>query len=471
MKWKKIKKETPKFQYLNEDIFIANEQEAYQYLVSSSKITLKEYQQIYNLFKKGLSNILPGKVTSSKVTQIQPTFFKVKWDPVTNSIKYKFQISENQNFTNSLNIYYIQNQQIILNEFFVNNLLSGTNYYYKIRAINEIGYGEYSPVFSVLTIPDAPVILPPSDNTSTSFVANWVPTRGATFYKLDVALDPVFQNYLPGYCNKTVLTTSQSITNVPSFSMSYYRVRAGNSSGIGSYSAVRSSMIINPPTALDATRIFPHSFVANWSTVPNATSYRLDVSSNPNFTSFVQGYNNKQIFGTHHKVSNLMPETTYYYRVRAMSYTDSSLNSNTIMVTTTREGYPHKILTIETATPDRARIILNPPDIYGRQFQESQTTGALTGTGGTYSQPQSFEYEYDTDVTLTALNTDCSIFVKWEIKDEEGNWIQPVYNNVIMLVGQMVDNWIKATWEYRTPYIPEWAKFRHQEQPQISTIK
>ena len=122
MKWKKIKKETPKFQYLNEDIFIANEQEAYQYLVSSSKITLKEYQQIYNLFKKGLSNILPGKVTSSKVTQIQPTFFKVKWDPVTNSIKYKFQISENQSFTNSLNIYYIQNQQIILNEFEISAL-------------------------------------------------------------------------------------------------------------------------------------------------------------------------------------------------------------------------------------------------------------------------------------------------------------------------------------------------------------
>jgi hypothetical protein len=72
------------------------------------------------------------------------------------------------------------------------NLSSGTNYYYKLRTINEYGYGEDSKIFNILTTPAKPVVLAPLNVTSTSFVARWNSVQGAKHYKLDVSTNSNF---------------------------------------------------------------------------------------------------------------------------------------------------------------------------------------------------------------------------------------------------------------------------------------
>ncbi|MBK8465326.1 MAG: fibronectin type III domain-containing protein [Chloracidobacterium sp.] len=89
------------------------------------------------------------------------------------------------------------------------------------------------------------------------------------------------------------------------------------------------------PTANQATNITTNSFTANWSSSPGATGYRLDVSTNGNFSSFVGGYNNLNVGNAiNESVTGLSPNTTYFYRVRAYNVAGTTGNSNTISVIT-----------------------------------------------------------------------------------------------------------------------------------------
>ncbi|WP_024864676.1 MBG domain-containing protein [Butyrivibrio sp. FCS014] len=58
--------------------------------------------------------------------------------------------------------------------------------------------------------------------------------------------------------------------------------------------------------------------VVKWSPVPDASTYRIDVSKDPNFTTMEAGYNNKEVQGTSCDLSDLDPGD-YYIRVRAVN--------------------------------------------------------------------------------------------------------------------------------------------------------
>ena len=94
--------------------------------------------------------------------------------------------------------------------------------------------------------------------------------------------------------------------------------------------ASKTVSLLVAPIATAATNVASTSFTANWTTVPAATSYRLDVSTSSSFSSFVSGYNNLTVSGTSQSVTGLTVNTTYYYRVRSYSSLGTTGNSNTI---------------------------------------------------------------------------------------------------------------------------------------------
>lgn len=75
------------------------------------------------------------------------------------------------------------------------------------------------------------------------------------------------------------------------------------------------------PVAMAATGSNSFSFIANWTAVSGATSYQVDVSTAGDFSSYVAGYQNRNVgnsLSTY--VHSVSPYTTnYYYRVRAVS--------------------------------------------------------------------------------------------------------------------------------------------------------
>jgi hypothetical protein len=89
------------------------------------------------------------------------------------------------------------------------------------------------------------------------------------------------------------------------------------------------------PNALKATNETASSFTANWTSVSGATGYRLDVSTNSSFTSYVPGYQNLDVGNrTSYNVTGLSANTFYYYRLRAYNGSGTSPNSNVVRVKT-----------------------------------------------------------------------------------------------------------------------------------------
>ncbi|MBW1298918.1 endo-1,4-beta-xylanase [Aquimarina litoralis] len=103
-----------------------------------------------------------------------------------------------------------------------------------------------------------------------------------------------------------------------------------------------------PPVAQDASEIDFTSFRASWSNVFLASGYELDVSTDPNFGSFLQGYESLAVNQLFQSVTGLSLNTEYYYRVRAIVNGVTSENSNTISVETNEE-FPDDI-TLKSAT-------------------------------------------------------------------------------------------------------------------------
>ncbi|MBF4508833.1 T9SS sorting signal type C domain-containing protein [Flavobacterium sp. JLP] len=82
------------------------------------------------------------------------------------------------------------------------------------------------------------------------------------------------------------------------------------------------------------------SFVQDWTAVPDATGYRIDVATDSNFTNFVSGYENKLLGNvTSETITGINPAGTYYVRLRAVSDCFVSSNSNVSTVFTHTTAY------------------------------------------------------------------------------------------------------------------------------------
>lgn len=252
--------------------------------------------------------------------------FTLSWNPAATAIQYQIEVANNPSFLASITV--SVDATATTRTFSAN---PGTSYYYRISTINASGTSNTSASESLVT---NPVSTAASLQGSDNFTANWLAINQALTYYLDVSADNFSTLLIDDLDVGNV--TSYEVTGLSSGTAYQYRIRAENTDNYisNSSNAVTTATLPDAPTALAASDIETDSFRANWELLATANGYYLDVSSD-NFSTFVTGYNNRDVGNTDEfDVVGLNPDTEYQYRVRAYTVASTSGNSNIIIVNT-----------------------------------------------------------------------------------------------------------------------------------------
>jgi RHS repeat-associated protein len=286
----------------------------------------------------------PAIPTANAATVLTTTSFTANWASVSGASGYRLDVSTVNTFASFVGSY--NNFTVTGTSQSVTGLSAGTTYYYRVRAVNSAGTASgNSSTITTVTVPAAPGATSATAVTTTSFTANWGSVTGATGFRLDVSTSNTFSSYVSGYNNLTVTATNRSVTGLTSGTTYYYRVRAVTSGGTSANSGTITTVTI-PPTPATPTQSTKTSngFTANWSNTAGATSYRLDVSPQSNFSTFVSGYNNLTVSGTSQAVTGLSPNTPYHFRIRAVNGSGTSASSAYNSVTTEILNYDQNFI-------------------------------------------------------------------------------------------------------------------------------
>ena len=293
-----------------------------------------------------LGTTAPIAPTATLADNYTCTSVNANWGAVNGAILYYLDVSTSSSFAN----YLIQDSLVgNVTTFNITGLTPNTSYYYRVRADNGCSISNNSNTVTFgTTAPIAPTATPADNYTCTTVNANWGSVPSAIGYFLDVSTNSSFANYVTGFQNLSVgNATTYNITGLTPNVTYYFRVRSDNGCSISSNSntVVFGTTAPIAPTATPADNFTCTSMSANWGSVPGATQYFLDVSTNANFTTFVSGFQNLLVGNvTTFNVTGLTPNVYYYYRVRAGNGCSVSLSSNTISIGTTAPISP-------TATP------------------------------------------------------------------------------------------------------------------------
>jgi photosystem II stability/assembly factor-like uncharacterized protein len=253
----------------------------------------------------------------------------LKWLEDVSVIHYQTQISIDSNFASTVYDHSdLTNPQLTVPVGILNNF---TKYYWRVRTTNSFGTGQWSQVWNfttILSLPAAPVLLSPvnnAQNISLNPILDWDDNPYST-YRMQLSTDSVFSpsgillNISPLSSSQYQVQPGTLVNN----SIYYWRVDATNSQGTGPWSAVwhfttivsapiAPPILLYPPNGSSGISLTPTLY---WSTVFQASDYRLQLSSDSAFNSSLidTGITNAQF-----TIPNgiLTGSQKYFWRARA----------------------------------------------------------------------------------------------------------------------------------------------------------
>lgn len=263
-------------------------------------------------------------IPSAGANNIPPVEISFAWENVPNADTYQVQLSKSATFASgNITLSNIRNLSLVYPQ-----LDANSTYYWRVRALRSGVTGPYSATRSFQTgslnaAPGQPVLLEPkngSEGTSLSPVFSWSKVPNAVTYDLQISTSSSFSTTI---VNQTGLngTSFQSPRLLENQSY-FWRVRARNTNGTGSYSTTGSFKTVSlasvpgwviPIRPTNGVTVNPVNIVLEWENLPAADSYRVQLSTNSSFSSPI--IDRSGISERFFNIPNLNSNTTYYWRV------------------------------------------------------------------------------------------------------------------------------------------------------------
>ncbi|MBL0048654.1 MAG: peptidylprolyl isomerase [Bacteroidetes bacterium] len=180
------------------------------------------------------------------------------------------------------------------------------------------------------TIPTAPSLISPANNSvnvGNTQNITWSSSNDAILYTAEFSVDSLFSmvNY-----TRIVGVNATGLPNVLGNTKYFWRVKANNGGHESAYSNVRAfttkaapQLVL--PINLDTGIVL--NPLCKWTKVPGATTYLLQIATNTSFTSGSLAYYQAGITDTINQATGLLPNTTYFWRVRGNQGTSQGLSS------------------------------------------------------------------------------------------------------------------------------------------------
>jgi uncharacterized protein YjdB len=287
----------------------------------------------FSIVEKVLAPAIPTLSSPADNSTGLATSLKLTWNAVPNANSYSIEVSKNPDFSSLV----INRSSLTSNEFTASGLQEDSPYYWRVRATNSAGSSPYSTVWTFRTIkplvvPTIPALLSPSNGAKDLGLSpslQWNAVTGAKTYRVQVSKEISFATILLD--NASVNTNTLQLNNLEEGIVYYWRVSASNEAGSSSFSSAwsfQTQIVIKSPVApvlvspSDNSTGLATSLKLTWNPVPNANSYEIEVSKNPEFSSFV--INRSSLTSNEFTASGLQEDTPYYWRVRATNSAGSS---------------------------------------------------------------------------------------------------------------------------------------------------
>jgi hypothetical protein len=263
-----------------------------------------------------------------------PTTITFFWEYTEWANSYRLQVATDPSFSSPITV---DESSILQESRRIDWLTSNTNYYWRVKAVNNSGYeGIWSDTWKVYTGSNTSMVPPPptlsgpyQDDTDlpTGLTFLWEYTKGADYYYLQVSTDKDFNTLIVD--NSGIETSWEKMSSSPLNTNTdyYWRVKARNESGQESiWSETRHFRTGNndkypePPALLcpySGAGQLPTEVTLFWDYATGADLYQLQVSSNGNFTETDIIMDRCGLINPRAKVYGLENGVTYYWHVKA----------------------------------------------------------------------------------------------------------------------------------------------------------
>ncbi len=246
----------------------------------------------------------------------------LKWNKALRSDKYRIQVSTTQSFAS-----FVVNTETVDTTLQARDLTPNRTYYWRVRSSNSGGDGSWSTTFLFATIgadkTTTPILsLPGNDamDLTSPVQLVWQPTLGATAYRVQLSLTADFATRVVDTTG--VQSTFYILPQLLTSERYYWRISALNIAGESSWSETRTfrTVVVTPgkPELLVPDNDLGNAktpVLLDWSNVQGATSYTLQVSRDSSFETNV--FLSDGQAASEFILTTLLPQTTYFWRVRA----------------------------------------------------------------------------------------------------------------------------------------------------------